>query len=248
MRVTDGSSADDPVLGVNVVFATTLAEIGTGPQNGSLNPGEGGMPILLGSSQAQVVTDQNGLASISPSALNVGPCDVFITVNAGAASAQFQMESLAVIVLPQPAENHVPVPTTFRSASFIAPTFTFAPTIAPEQLFEMPLVISNNDPAEDVHLNDSTETIGGEIPGDQGTSPTSSPANEKSASPPTATSKPVADQAPKKALPATSVVAPYAGHDADPDVPSGVIPAVIPKDAPIAAAAQSPSVSAHSPP
>ena len=87
MRVTDGSAAANPVMGVNVSFATTLARVS-----------ENGMPVLLGSSQVPVATDQNGRASIVPSAGNVGPCDVFITVSAGQSTAQLQMESLAAIV------------------------------------------------------------------------------------------------------------------------------------------------------
>ena len=111
MRVTDGSLAANPVLGVNVTFATTLARMpfSPDPSPGSspdkrAQPGAGslaganGLPILLGSSQAQVVTTQDGLASIVPSAGNAGPCDLFIAVSAGASTAQFQMENLATIV------------------------------------------------------------------------------------------------------------------------------------------------------
>ncbi len=100
MQVTDGSAAANPVMGVNVTFATTLARV---------NPNPGGQPVLLGSSQAQVVSAQDGTASIVPSAGSVGVCDVFITVNAGSSTAQFQMESLAAIVLaPVPPQN-IPV-------------------------------------------------------------------------------------------------------------------------------------------
>jgi hypothetical protein len=100
MRVTDGSPAANPVMGVTVTFATTLARV-------SLNNGGNGLPIILGSSQAQVVTTQDGLASIVPSAGDVGPCAVFITVTAGASTAQFQMESVAGIVpiAPEPPES-----------------------------------------------------------------------------------------------------------------------------------------------
>jgi hypothetical protein len=101
MRVTDGSLAANPVMGVSVTFATTLARAGLD---------NGGVPIILGSSQAQVVTDQNGLASIVPSAGSVGPCDVFITVSAGASTAQFQMESLAATVLEPPEYNRGKAP------------------------------------------------------------------------------------------------------------------------------------------
>jgi hypothetical protein len=86
MRVTDGSSASNPVMGVNVTFQTTLARVP-----------EDGMPVILGSSQTQVVSTQDGLASIVPSAGSVGPCDVFITVSAGSSTVQVQMENVAAI-------------------------------------------------------------------------------------------------------------------------------------------------------
>ena len=96
MRVTDGTLAADPVLGVTVTFVTTLARINPGhggwpPGGGSADHGAAdqgaaraqneksvsGQSVLLGSSQTQVVTTQDGLALIMPSAGNVGPCDVF---------------------------------------------------------------------------------------------------------------------------------------------------------------------------
>jgi hypothetical protein len=85
VRVTDGSVAENPVMGVNVGFATTLSRLGSDP-------------IILGSSQTQIASAQDGTASIVPSAENVGPCAVFISATAGALTAQFQMESLALIV------------------------------------------------------------------------------------------------------------------------------------------------------
>jgi hypothetical protein len=91
MRVTDGPKPANPVMGVNVTFATTLARV-------SLGQGGQGLGVILGSSQAQVVTDQNGLASMVPSVGNVGPCEVYITASAGLSSAQFQMDNLAAIV------------------------------------------------------------------------------------------------------------------------------------------------------
>jgi hypothetical protein len=90
MRVTDGSSAANPVTGVTVNFETTLTEITPG--------GDDGSPILLGSSQAQVVTAQDGTATVVPSAANVGPCDVLMAVSAGVSIAQFELENLAAIV------------------------------------------------------------------------------------------------------------------------------------------------------
>ena len=106
MRVTDGSAGGESGDGSD---RRLCDHAGTG------QPGTGrrralraatallrrkAIPVLLGSSQAQVVSDQNGLASIVPSAGNVGPCDVFIAVSAGHSTVQFQMENLAAIVLP----------------------------------------------------------------------------------------------------------------------------------------------------
>src|ERR1019366_1528969 len=91
MRVTDGSAAANPVLGVTVTFVTTLER----------DPGQdgNGMPIILGTSQTQVVTDPNGLASIVPTVGSLGPCDAYVTVTAGSAIAQFELESLEPITV-----------------------------------------------------------------------------------------------------------------------------------------------------
>ncbi len=100
MRVTDGSMVDNPVMGVTVTFTTTLAQMtqGSGGQGGESASRQSGMPVILGTSQTQVMTTLNGLASIVPSAGNVGPCDVFVSVSAGATTDQFQFENLASIV------------------------------------------------------------------------------------------------------------------------------------------------------
>jgi len=138
MRVTDGSSAANPVMGVNVTFASTLARVSPdsgGQQSGDSNVGENGMPILLGSSQAQVVSAQDGTASIVPSAGSVGPCDVFITVTAGPSTAQLQMESLAAIVPAQPDNIPAKPPVVQREPQFGAQT---AAQGVPEVLFAVP--------------------------------------------------------------------------------------------------------------
>jgi hypothetical protein len=124
MRVTDGSVADNPVMGVNVTFNTTLAQITpqSGGQGGESMGGEGGMPVILGSSQVQVMTTVNGIASIIPSAGNVGPCDLFIAVSAGSSTVQFQMENEAAIVPTQP-KNALPRNTTSLGYSHSVPNF-----------------------------------------------------------------------------------------------------------------------------
>jgi hypothetical protein len=197
MRVTDGSAADNPVMGVTVTFATTLARIGSGPSSGSGGPPDGGSavggdgtPVLLGSSQAQVVTDQNGLASIVPSAGNVGPCDVFITVSAGQSAVQLQMENLAAIVPEQPKNTGAKPPTTRSALQFSSQTP--APQTAPEVLFAVPEGIPSNDPAEDAHPSacpDSSVDDASDRKNSPSSSAVSSAVSENALSPPCA-SKP----------------------------------------------------------
>jgi hypothetical protein len=136
MRVTDGSSADNPVMGVNLTFATTLARP---------NPNPGGQSVVLGASQSQTLTAQDGTASIIPSAANVGVCDLFIVVSSGAQSLQFQLESLAAIVLPQPQIVVAPAPATPIDHLFAAQAS--APHPLPAMLTEVPESIPLNDPA-----------------------------------------------------------------------------------------------------
>jgi hypothetical protein len=136
MRVTDGSSADNPVMGVNLTFATTLARP---------SPNPGGQSVVLGASQSQAVTAQDGTASIVPSAANVGVCDLFIVASTGTASAQFQLESLAGIVLPQPRIVTAPAPSAPVAHSFAAQTL--APQPLPTMLSAVPESIPLNDPA-----------------------------------------------------------------------------------------------------
>jgi hypothetical protein len=111
MRVTDGSPAANPVTAATVTFVTTLERNPQGPGGpqqgdayqaggtpGTMEDGRprptGGMPIILGTSQTQVVTDANGLASIVPTVGSLSPCDAYVTVTVGSAIAQFELESL----------------------------------------------------------------------------------------------------------------------------------------------------------
>ncbi|MGD0599025.1 MAG: Ig-like domain-containing protein, partial [Terriglobales bacterium] len=220
MRVTDGSAAANPVMGVNVTFATALARVSPdqgGQPNGDSVVGGDGVPVLLGSSQVQVVSSQDGLASMVPSAGNVGPCDVFITVSAGQLTAQLQMERLAAIVPDQPGNRRVQAPTAQPDIYFapnFAPKFgsqTSLPQSVPDVLFAVPQGIASNDAAVDSHMSDCPEPCTGDVSGDRGDPTSSNPAgSKKSASPPPAT-LPLADATtPKK--PATPV-----GSDAAPE-------------------------------
>ncbi len=131
MRVTDGSSASNPVMGVNVTFQTTLARVP-----------DVGMPVILGSSQAQVASTQDGLASMVPSAGSVGPCDLFITVSAGYSTAQVQMESVAAIATGPPNNGGVKGGPVRRGPHFGPQTDsqTSAAQGLPDMLFAVPEV------------------------------------------------------------------------------------------------------------
>jgi len=113
MRVTDGSAADNPIMGATVTFTTTLERNPQGP-GGSVPPGGnsivaqgesavGGsaMPIILGTSTTPVVTGSDGTAAITPSVGSLGPCNAFIVVNAGFASAQFELQNVDPLTLSQ---------------------------------------------------------------------------------------------------------------------------------------------------
>jgi len=210
MRVTDGSVAANPVMGVNVTFATTLARV---PENG--------VPVLLGSSQVQIVSTQGGLASMVPSAGNVGPCDVFITMSAGPSTAQLQMESLAAIVT-GPTNSPAKAPSAPPDSSF-APNFapnsgsqTSPPQGVPEVLFAVPQGIASNDPAADSHVSDCPEPCTVDV-SDRGDPMPSNPAgSEKSASPPHAPLLPADATTPKEpAPPVGSDVAPTPPRSTD---------------------------------
>jgi len=224
MRVTDGSAAANPVMGVNVTFETTLARVSPdqgGQQDGDPVVGGDGMPVLLGSSQAQVVSTQDGLASIVPSAGNVGPCDVFITVSAGQSTTQLQMESLAAIVT-GPTNSPAKAPSARPDPYFVpnfAPNFgsqTSAPQSVPEMLFAVPQGIASNDPVVDSHVSDCPEPCAVDISGDRGDPKSSNPAgSEKSASPPAALPPADATTSKKPAPPVGSDVAPIAPRSTD---------------------------------
>jgi hypothetical protein len=196
VRVTDGSLAADPVMGVNVTFKTTLARV---PENG--------LPVILGSSQAQVVSAQDGLASIVPSAGNVGPCDVFIAVSAGQSTAQYQMESVAAIVPGNPPKTGDPKnPSAPRVRQFGAPTA--ASQSVPEMLFAVPQGDPGNEPAEDSNASACPESPADDACADRRGPAAATPESETSVPPSSARSKPAKAKAAKRVVPAESDVAP----------------------------------------
>ncbi len=96
VRVTDGNSPSNPVMGVNIVFDVTLARI---PKD-SGQPGDGGgrgngMPVILGTYEVQAATADGGLASMLPTVQNVqGYCDVLIAATAGPVMSEFHLQVL----------------------------------------------------------------------------------------------------------------------------------------------------------
>jgi len=171
MRVTDGSSAANPVMGVGVTFATTLARVtGDGP------------PVLLGSSQPQVVSAQDGTAFIVPSAGNVGPCTVFITVSAGQSTVQLQMQSLAAIVPVQPGVPGKVAPVE-SEPHLDSGQRSSTPQALPIELFAVPQGAPSNDPAINSHPSTCAEPSADDGSSNSGAA-TSSPAARENPDPP----------------------------------------------------------------
>ncbi len=149
MRVTDGSSADNPVMGVNVTFVTTLERNPQGPGNpppGGDFAGQNGMPVILGTSQTQVVTGQDGLASITPTVGSLGPCDAFITVTAASAAAQFELENVDPLTAEQPPPKKSGGASAARSTMYFdAASASAQPPVAASLLFAVPQEMPSAD-------------------------------------------------------------------------------------------------------
>jgi IPT/TIG domain len=98
IRVTDMSVPPDPVIGVSVLFQSLLGRttndapiVSGGDTTITRNP----MPIILGTSQASVISDANGLASMQPSTGGFqGALAILGTVTAGPGNLPFQLQSL----------------------------------------------------------------------------------------------------------------------------------------------------------
>ena len=203
-RVTDGSLAANPVMGVTVTFETTLARASTGqqgPPGGETLGGGNGLPVLLGSSQAQVVSNQDGLASIVPSVGSVGPCDVFITVSAGRSTLYLQMESVTALASGQPKNIRASTPTMRHGPYFVlnSGSQTSAPQNVPEVLIVVPEGTLNNDSPQDSHVSACPKLSAGDASSGQGSLPPN-PAGNENFSPPCASSKPDEAKAPKKVM------------------------------------------------
>jgi len=122
---------------------------------------------------------------------------VFITVNAGQSTAQFQMESLAAIV-PGPAPKHErpKTPSAPRGWQFGAPTT--ASQSVPEMLFAVPQGDPGNEPAVDSPASACPESPADDACSDRAAAPSSSPGNEVYVSLTDPKSKLAEGKAPKK--------------------------------------------------
>jgi IPT/TIG domain-containing protein len=188
MRATDGSGAANPVMGMNVTFATTLArgsQGSGGPQDGGSVGGGSESPVILGSSETQVVSAQDGTAFIVPSAGNAGPCDVFITVSAGGASAQFQMESLTATVQARSKDTPGNAPPALAEPHFYASGQRSTSLALAVAFFAVPQFVASSEPAADSHGSDCLDPCLDNVSFDRGDPPASpSAASEKSVAPP----------------------------------------------------------------
>jgi hypothetical protein len=173
MRVTDGSANDNPVQGASVTFLTTLER---NPQGSGGGPPQGNSPVILGTSQSQAASDQNGLASITPTVGSLGPCDAFLTVTAGLATAQYELENVDPLTPnSQPPVRPVASPTVRFFPPFNAPAT--APQAAPTELVAFPegILAPAQDPLTDDTSPAADSTSTSDSDGSKGavTNPTS---------------------------------------------------------------------------
>jgi hypothetical protein len=102
VRVTDQATPPNPVLGASVFFQSVVGRSPNGEpilwigQSGISQPT---VPVILGESEATVLSDVNGLASVQPTAGGVqGAVVVLGAAFAGASTVDFQLQSLLPIV------------------------------------------------------------------------------------------------------------------------------------------------------
>jgi IPT/TIG domain len=98
VRVTDTSTPPDPVLGVSVLFQSLLGRTGNNApivSGGDTTITTNQMPIILGTAQASVTSDANGLATMQPSTGGFqGALAILGTITAGPGSLPIQLQSL----------------------------------------------------------------------------------------------------------------------------------------------------------
>ena len=182
MRVTDGSTSANPILGAPVTFVTTLERNTTGPggppggdgDQAGISPGtlSGSArssidsPVILGTSLAQVITDLNGLASIVPTVGSFSPCDAYITATAGGATAQFDLQSVVPMTANpgQPIRRGLPRPPRRSEPAVIQadmpmpdadPAFFAVPTVLLSADSSAGGSVRGDEPGDDASGSDS---------------------------------------------------------------------------------------------
>ena len=98
VRVTDQATPPDPVVGASVFFQSL---VGRAPNNEPIlwiaqtGISQPTIPVILTQSQATILSDSNGLATVQPTAGEIdGPVLVVGSASAGASTVDFELQSL----------------------------------------------------------------------------------------------------------------------------------------------------------
>jgi hypothetical protein len=106
LRVSDGASPSNPVIGVNLVFDVTIERPGKDGAGGGGGGDDGasrggGGPVILGTYEVRVASADGGIANWVPTVQGVqGYCDLLIALSAGPASSQFHLQAVEPIITP----------------------------------------------------------------------------------------------------------------------------------------------------
>jgi hypothetical protein len=106
LRITDGGTPSDPVMGVTLVFGVTVERVsknqgGGGGDDGGGGGRGGGTPVILGTYEARVSTGDGGIANWVPTVDGAqGYCDLLIALTAGPATSQFHLQVVEPIGTP----------------------------------------------------------------------------------------------------------------------------------------------------
>jgi hypothetical protein len=98
VQVTDSSAPPNAVLGANVLFQSLIGRASNGAlivSGGDTKFTRDSMPVILGTAQASVTSDANGLAGTQPSTGGFqGALAILGTITTGPASLPFELQSL----------------------------------------------------------------------------------------------------------------------------------------------------------
>jgi hypothetical protein len=98
MRVTDGSTPPDPVLGASVLFQSYVGRVSKNQPivwTGETGISQPAMPVILAAPRATIVSDVNGLASFAISSSGVsGDVAVVGSATVGNSGVSFEGQQL----------------------------------------------------------------------------------------------------------------------------------------------------------